>query len=43
MSQPYFEICNLNFAFCPAEAGKFRKFSKGLNCYEMFITIRRLK
>jgi len=27
------QICNLNFAFCPAEAGKGSQFFKGLNCY----------
>jgi hypothetical protein len=29
-----FEICNLSFAFCPAEVGKFSQNFKGLNCYE---------
>jgi len=28
----HFEICNLNFPFCPAEAGRFSQFFKGLNC-----------
>jgi hypothetical protein len=29
-----FEICNLSFAFYPAEAGKFSQNFKGLNRYE---------
>jgi hypothetical protein len=29
----HFEIGNFNFAFCPAEAGKFIQLSKGLNGY----------
>jgi hypothetical protein len=28
-----FEICSLNFTFCPAEAGKFSEFFKGLSRY----------
>jgi len=29
-----FAICNIGFVFCPAEAGKFSQFLKGLNCYK---------
>jgi hypothetical protein len=32
----HFKFCNLNFAFCPAEAGKSGQFFKGLNCYPFF-------
>jgi hypothetical protein len=31
----YLEICNLNFAFYPAEAGKFSQIFKALNCYQI--------
>ena len=26
----------VNFAFCPAQAGKFGQFFKGLNCYKPY-------
>jgi hypothetical protein len=29
-------LIGLQFAFCPAEAGKGSQFFKGLNCYESF-------
>jgi hypothetical protein len=29
-----FQICNLNFAFCPAEARRLSSFYKGLNYYK---------
>jgi len=33
-----FEICSLIFAFCPAEAGKFSEFFKGLSRYHAICT-----